>query len=334
MRQQVEFNAEKEKLQVREQELELRTRLEQKEPNTAKPWQIPYNELGFQDVIGEGGFGQVFRATWCGTTVAVKVLKQKGSGHRGHLGDLIQRGLKDALSATAAPRISADMINRFSQEVTILRSLHHPNLVMFLGASIAPRLCMVSEYMEGGSLYELLYKKKRIPSSRRRLVLALDIAKALAYLHSMQPQIVHRDLKSPNILLEEHGDHAKVGDVGLARVRALSGEKMMGAAGTYPWMAPEMLAGHSYTEKADVYSYGIVLSEICSGVLPFPGLSSSEVRTRVCKNGERPPLPDTLAPQWVSLIHACWSQNDTKRPSFIEVIDTLQEIGSSRKGVN
>lgn len=268
LRQQVEINAEKEKLQFREQEFELRTRLEQMKPTTVKPWQITYSDLVFQDVIGEGGFGQVFRATWRGTTVAVKVLKQRGTGHRGLAGDPIPRGPNDG---SAVPRLSSDMIDRFSQEVSILRSLHHPNLVLFLGASVAPRLCMVSEFMEGGSLYELLYKKKRVPDPKRRLVLALDIAKALAYLHSMQPQIVHRDLKSPNILLEEHGDHAKVGDVGLARVRGLSGEKMTGAAGTYPWMAPEMLAGRSYTEKADVYSYGIVLSEMCSGTLPFPG---------------------------------------------------------------
>ena len=330
VRLQVEMNAEKEKLHLREQEFEVRTRLEQMKPTTAKPWQINYSDLVFQDVIGEGGFGQVFRATWRGTTVAVKILKQRSSRHRLLAGILRPKSPDDALNG-AAPRLSPDMIDRFSQEVTILRSLHHPNLVMFMGASVAPRLCMVSEYMEGGSLYELLYKKKKVPDPKRRLVLALDIAKALAYLHNMQPQIVHRDLKSPNILLEEHGDHAKVGDVGLARVRALSGEKMTGAAGTYPWMAPEMLAGRSYTEKADVYSYGIVLAEMCSGTLPFPGLSASEVREHVCTKGERPPLPDTLTPQWTSLVHACWSQADTKRPSFIEVINLLQEIGSSRK---
>ena len=330
-RQQVEINAEKEKLQHREQEFELRTRLEQMRPATVKPWEITYSDLVFEDVIGEGGFGQVFRATWRGTTVAVKVLKQR-TGHRSHAAGALQRGgMSDGPYGNGATRLSADMVNRFSQEVSILRSLHHPNLVLFLGASVAPRLCMVSEYMEGGSLYELLYKKKRLPDPRRRLVLALDIAKALAYLHSMQPQIVHRDLKSPNILLEEHGHHAKVGDVGLARVRSLSGEKMFGAAGTYPWMAPEMLAGRSYTEKADVYSYAIVLSEMCSGALPFHGLSASEVRTRVCTNGERPPLPDTLTPQWTSLIHACWSQDDAERPSFIEVINVLKEIKSSRR---
>ena len=76
---------------------------------------------------------------------------------------------------------------------------------------------------------------------------------------------------------------------------------MNGIAGTYAWMAPEMLSGKSYTEKVDVYSYGIVLSELCTGSLPFQSLSAADVRARVCAKGERPALPETLRPSSYNL---------------------------------
>ena len=263
-------------------------------------------ELGKK--IGEGGFGEVYCAKWRGTTVAVKVLKHKGD------------------SSFFTP----DEASRFSKEVSILRALNHPNLVLFLGACLTPRLCMISEYMFGGSLYDLLYKKKKIPDHNRRCALSLDVAKAMAYLHNSKPAIVHRDLKSLNILLDEKGEHAKVCDVGLARPKRDSDEggdgTLVGAVGTYSWMPPEMLKNQPYTEKADVYSYGLVLYEICTGKLPFAGMTPQEISVRVAIRDERPPLPSSLNSKWKDIIIACWTTDYTKRPSFIEIINMLTPL--------
>jgi len=265
-------------------------------------WQINYDELELEQKIGEGGFGEVYRAKWRGTTVAVKALKHKGP----------------------SSQFTADEAERYKREVSILRALNHPNLVLFLGACLTPRLCMISEFMFGGSLYDLLYKKKKVPDHTKRCVLALDIAKAMAFLHNHKPPIVHRDLKSLNILLDEKGEHAKVGDVGLA-VGNNKGE-LKGAVGTYSWMPPEMMKGQAYTEKADVYSYGLVLYEMCTGKLPFAGMPPQQISLRVAVYNERPPLPSSLNSKWKDLITNCWNADDAKRPSFIAIIDVLGAI--------
>jgi len=285
------------KLQKKAQELAKAQRDSLKKDN--ENWQINYKELTLEQKIGEGGFGEVYRAKWRGTTVAVKTLKHKGpSSH-----------------------FSPEEAERYKREVSILRALNHPNLVLFLGACLEPKLCMVSEFMFGGSLFDLLYKKKKIPDHSKRCVLALDIAKAMAFLHNHNPPIVHRDLKSLNILLDEKGEHAKVGDVGLA-VGIGKGE-LKGAVGTYSWMPPEMMKGQPYNEKADVYSYGLVLYEMVTGKLPFSGMPPQQISLRVAVYNERPPLPSSVNSKWKDLITACWGAEDTKRPSFIAIIDIL-----------
>jgi len=288
-------------LQRKAQEL-AKAKLDSLKKDTAN-WQINYEELQLEQKIGEGGFGEVYRAKWRGTVVAVKTLKHKGpSSH-----------------------FTAEEAERYKREVSILRALNHPNLVLFLGACLEPKLCMISEFMFGGSLYDLLYKKKKVPDHSKRCVLALDIAKAMAFLHNHKPPIVHRDLKSMNILLDEKGEHAKVGDVGLAVGIGGKGE-LKGAVGTYSWMPPEMMKGQPYTEKADVYSYGLVLYEMVTGKLPFAGMPPQQISLRVAVYNERPPLPSSVNSKWRDLITACWGADDTKRPSFIAILDVLSAL--------
>eukprot|EP00727_Mastigamoeba_balamuthi_P008697 m51a1_g445 putative protein kinase (1022) ;mRNA; f:107863-111800 len=279
-------------------------RKDEAESSDTPVWMIDYKDLEFEQKIGEGGFGDVYRAKWHGTTVAVKTLK----GPHGH-GD------------TLNPK----EVEKFSKEVTILRALHHPQLVLFIGACLTPRLCMISEYMVGGSLYDLLYKKKMLPSPEKRKQLSLDIARAMAYLHQSTPTVIHRDLKSPNILLDEKAEHAKVCDVGLAKVKETS-QVMTGAVGTFYWMPPEMLRGHSYNEKVDVYSFGLVVYEICVAKVPFMGMSPQQIKTRVGQQNERPQLPTSVPSKWRDLIQACWDADDTKRPPFIDIIETLTSL--------
>ncbi|KAH3732570.1 protein kinase [Pelomyxa schiedti] len=297
----LELEKKQEELKRKERHLEAQRRLDHLK-NERPNWQIDFSELELQDQIGEGGFGRVFRGRWRGTEVAVKTLKG---------GD------------TASPQ----EIAIFSKEVSILRSLHHPQLVLFLGASIAPVLAMVSEFMVGGSLFDLLYKKRIIPSPQQRQTFALDMAKAMAYLHNSKPPIIHRDLKSANILLDEKGEHCKVCDVGLARVKS-ENAVLTGAVGTFAWMPPEMIGGQEYDERADVYSYGLILYELVSGKVPFSGLTKEQITQKILVSDERPPLPSGLTAKWRDLITACWATKMALRPPFIATIDLLPTINS------
>ena len=298
IQQQMHMQAQQANLVRKARELEARSKLEELKSETPN-WQIAYEELELESKIGEGGFGEVFRGKWRGTTVAVKTLKGGG------------------------PTLNPKEVEKFSKEVSILRALHHPNLVLFLGACLSPTLCMVSEFMFGGSLYELLYKKKRVPDAQKRLNLVLDIARAMAYLHNCKPAIIHRDLKSLNILLDEKGDHAKVCDVGLARLKGSEEQTITGAVGTFSWMPPEMMKNLPYTEKVDVYSFGLVVYEIVTGKLPFAGLPPAQVSLRVAVHDERPQFPQLTPRNWKDLIVTCWQTDDKKRPSFIDIIGVL-----------
>ncbi|CAN0264517.1 unnamed protein product, partial [Scytosiphon promiscuus] len=117
---------------------------------------------------------------------------------------------------------------------------------------------------------DLPFKKKR--------QMMLDVATGMQYLHGQNPVIIHRDLKSLNVLIDENWV-TKVTDFGLSRFKATSvSEKMTGQAGTYHWMAPEVINSQHYTEKADVFSYGIILWEIFTRAIPYGGMQPVQVR--------------------------------------------------------
>lgn len=149
-----------------------------------------------------------------------------------------------------------------------MESLRHPNIVLFYGACVKyPDLALVLEFCERKSLMNLLADKS-VPLSwmdKRRI--ALEIARGMNYLHSFQPPIIHRDLKSLNVLIDEHL-RAKIGDFGWTRPKA---DKMTAKIGTFQWMAPEVITSESYSEKADVYSFGIILWEIATREPPYRG---------------------------------------------------------------
>ena len=142
-----------------------------------------------------------------------------------------------------------------------MEALRHPNIVMFLGACTkAPHFAIVLEYCQGGTLWSLLQQKNtELPWEHRRQ-LALDTAQAMNYLHQRKTPILHRDLKSLNLLLDEKG-RIRLADFGWTKGLQ---NYMTGKIGTYQWMAPEVISAFQYTEKADIYSFGIILWEIAS----------------------------------------------------------------------
>lgn len=257
-------------------------------------WQIPLDQLIMGEKIGRGAFGEVVRAVYQGTDVAVKRM-------------------------SSSNQAAAD----FVREVQLLIKLRHPHVVLFMGAAVTPNeLCIVMEFASRGSLWAVLHGRQRTECTpRRRLQWAAETAKGMAYLHSRTPPIVHRDLKSGNLLVDEDW-HVKVSDFGLARTK--SADPARSQVGTYAWMAPELLEQRPYDERVDVYSFAIVLWELLTGVEPFKGLHPMQIM-RAVDRGERPPVPPSpeCPPDYVALMQACWSKEPERRPTFRDCLQRL-----------
>ncbi|EFN54023.1 hypothetical protein CHLNCDRAFT_136066 [Chlorella variabilis] len=194
----------------------------------------------------------------------------------------------------------------FKREIAILRACRDPNIVAFLGASLQiDRTMLVTEYCDGGNLTRNLMAGR----------IALDVARGLTYLHSRR--IIHFDLKSPNILLARDGT-AKISDVGMAKIMAREYSGVTGNVGTLAWAAPEMLLGARCTEKADIYSYGVVLWEICTCMTPIRGQLRDVGVPQECPAEVR------------ELILDCLATNPRKRPSAVEIVDRLRAMPDPR----
>eukprot|EP01006_Ploeotia_vitrea_P022552 TRINITY_DN54962_c0_g1_i1.p1 TRINITY_DN54962_c0_g1~~TRINITY_DN54962_c0_g1_i1.p1 ORF type:complete len:777 (+),score=416.56 TRINITY_DN54962_c0_g1_i1:39-2333(+) len=266
---------------------------------SAQEWAIPFNELDFGKRVGKGSQGEVYRAMWQGTRVAVKKVDTRD--------------------------VPDDVIEEFCQEAIIMRRLRHPNLTLFMGVSMAhPHLCIVTEYVDRGSLFDLLRDETSPLTWTRSLQIAMDIAQAMNYLHKYDPPILHRDLKSLNILIDGNW-RAKVADFGMTRFQD---EGTMTQCGSPLWMAPEMIRNDPYDEKADVYSFGIVLWELYTRRIPYRRrqLNPSILVVKVVREDLRPHIPSQCPASYKMLMQMCWDPKPTKRPSFRQVIRILQSF--------
>ncbi|GJW79068.1 serine/threonine-protein kinase CTR1 [Tanacetum coccineum] len=263
---------------------------------------IPWSDMVLKERIGAGSFGIVHRADWNGSDVAVKILLEQD--------------------------FHPERLNEFLQEVAIMRRLRHPNIVLFMGAvTQPPNLSIVTEYLSRGSLYRLLHKPgaKEALDERRRLSMAYDVAKGMNYLHRRNPPIVHRDLKSPNLLVDRKYT-VKVCDFGLSRLKANTFLSSKTAAGTPEWMAPEVLRDEPSNEKSDVYSFGVILWELATLQQPWGNLNPAQVVAAVGFKCKRLEIPRDVNPQVAALIEACWANEPWKRPSFSAIMDTLRPL--------
>ncbi|OMO80028.1 hypothetical protein CCACVL1_13213 [Corchorus capsularis] len=260
-------------------------------------WEIDPRQLKFENKVASGSYGDLYKGTYCSQEVAIKVLKPE--------------------------RINNDLQKEFAQEVFIMRKVRHKNVVQFIGACTkAPSLCIVTEFMSGGSVYDYLHKQKGVFKLPSLLKVAIDISKGMNYLH--QNNIIHRDLKAANLLMDEN-EVVKVADFGVARVKAQSGV-MTAETGTYRWMAPEVIEHKPYDHKADVFSFGIVLWELLTGKLPYDYLTPLQAAVGVVQKGLRPTIPKNTNPKLADLLVRCWQQDPTQRPDFSEIIEILQQI--------
>ncbi|XP_051123643.1 serine/threonine-protein kinase EDR1 isoform X2 [Andrographis paniculata] len=262
--------------------------------------EIAWEDLDLGERIGLGSYGEVYLADLNGTEVAVKkFLDQDFSG--------------------AA-------LDEFKREVRIMRRLRHPNVVLFMGAvTRPPNLSIITEYLPRGSLYRIIHRPHCQIDEKRRIKMALDVANGMNCLHTSIPTIVHRDLKSPNLLVDNNWN-VKVGDFGLSRLKHNTFLSSKSTAGTPEWMAPEVLRNEPSNEKCDVYSFGVILWELATLKLPWSGMNPMQVVGAVGFQNRRLDIPKEVDPLVARIIWECWQMDPNLRPSFAQLSVALQPL--------
>ncbi|KAJ0253063.1 Uncharacterized protein HA466_0121570 [Hirschfeldia incana] len=263
-------------------------------------YEILWEDLTIGEQIGQGSCGTVYHGLWFGSDVAVKVFSKQ--------------------------EYSEEIITSFRQEVSLMKRLRHPNVLLFMGAVTSPqRLCIVTEFLPRGSLFRLLQRNTSKLDWRRRIHMASDIARGMNYLHHCSPPIIHRDLKSSNLLVDRNWT-VKVADFGLSRIKHETYLTTKTGRGTPQWMAPEVLRNEAADEKSDVYSFGVVLWELVTEKIPWENLNAMQVIGAVGFMNQRLEVPKDVDPQWISLMESCWHSEPQCRPTFQQVMEKLREL--------
>ncbi|XP_072041377.1 uncharacterized protein [Amphiura filiformis] len=255
---------------------------------------VKRSALTFGTVLGVGGFGTVYQATWKQSLwkrqeVAVKKLH---------------------------------IVN--PSEVEIMSKLDHPNIVKLLAVvDESPDYFLIMELCTCGSLRSFLdqRKGKRLPLDQL-CDLAKQAALPLKYLREMK--ILHKDVKSPNYLIAD-GNVLKLTDFGISKNLK---ETMSNAtqSASYPWMAPELMKDLKLSPTYDIHSYGVVVWELLTLEVPFQGLEPQVVVMRVCRDDERPPIPLDCPPPIADLLKKCWELDWRKRPSIDDILSAISDI--------
>lgn len=263
-------------------------------------YEILWEDLTIGEQIGQGSCGTVYHGLWYGSDVAIKVFSKQ--------------------------EYSDDVILSFRQEVSLMKRLRHPNVLLFMGAVTSPqRLCIVTEFLPRGSLFRLLQRNTSRLDWRRRVLMALDIAQGMNYLHHFNPPIIHRDLKSSNLLVDRNWT-VKVGDFGLSRLKHETYLTTKTGKGTPQWMAPEVLRNEPSDEKSDVYSYGVILWELATEKIPWDNLNTMQVIGAVGFMNQRLDIPKEVDLRWASIIESCWHSDPRSRPTFQELLGKFKDI--------
>lgn len=261
-------------------------------------------------MIGVGGFGKVYRGFWQKHEVAVKAARQ---------------------DPDEEPSVTLENVR---QEAKLFWLLKHENIVQLEGVCLKmPNMCLVMEYARGGSLNRVLSGRKIRPDVL--VDWAIQIARGMDYLHNKAPiSLIHRDLKSSNVLLSEPIENddlqyktLKITDFGLAR--EVYKTTRMSAAGTYAWMAPEVIKKSTFSKASDVWSYGVLLWELLTGETPYKGIDALAVAYGVAVNKLTLPIPSTCPQPWRFLMEACWASDSHSRPGFAEILVALDEVRSA-----
>ena len=260
---------------------------------------ITESELVYQEYLGSGGSGDVYKATWKSADGDVEV---------------------------AAKKIPKDpyITEEVNSEIEILKKFDHENVIKYYGhLETNDHIIIVTEFAAKGSLHAYLKTRSRLHSSKIRKW-ALEAARAIEYLRKRR--VIHRDVKSHNFLITADGT-LKICDFGLAKHLSRT-RKTSTQSGTYSWLAPEVF-DNILSPKADVFAYGIVLWELITCDIPYEGRPVQWVIFRVVTQGLRPTIPDHCPPGYKALMEECWDAERNNRPDIENVVKRLEDTNDS-----
>ena len=288
---------------------------------------IDFSDIELLRTIGEGSYGLVWLGRYLQTSVAVKVLTHDTKASAGWNPD--QPPSDGALMA-------------LQKEASIMASLRHPNCVQYLGCCIDPP-ALVMEFCSRRSVDKILQEARNDPRAAKSLDwvhllgIAADAAKGMLYLHTRSPPIIHRDLKSPNLLVDALW-HVKISDFNLSRAMEQESFSTSLAITNPRWLAPEILRGEHGGRAADVYSFGVVLWELMSWRLPWGEEANPFSIINGVLNGKQLVIPGPgdlqggmlpMYDRYVALIRDCWSMEATDRPTMAHVASELRSMLST-----
>uniref|UniRef100_A0A4W3HZD9 Tyrosine-protein kinase n=1 Tax=Callorhinchus milii TaxID=7868 RepID=A0A4W3HZD9_CALMI len=265
-------------------------------------WEIPRESLKLTKKLGAGQFGEVWMGIYKNDTkVAVKTLKE------------------GSMSPEA-----------FLAEANIMKTLRHDKLVQLYAVVTKEPIYIVAEYMMKGSLLDFLKTDEGLKVQLPKLIdMSAQIAEGMAYIE--QKNYIHRDLRAANILVSEALD-CKIADFGLARVIDNEYTAREGAKFPIKWTAPEAINYGTFTIKSDVWSFGILLTEIVTyGRIPYPGMSNPEV-IRNLDRDYRMPCPDNCPEELYDIMDICWKKGPEERPTFEYLQAFLEDFYISTEG--
>ncbi|KAF4668948.1 protein kinase kinase kinase [Perkinsus olseni] len=284
------------------------------EDDDDEPWEVDLADLEYGPMLGSGAAADVFRGTWREADVAIKNI------------------------TWAKARETEEKVAEFKRELDILVNLRHPNLMLFMGAFTKSRpLRLVTELCDGGALSSILYNGPDIEMTwQQKRKICFDTAKGIYYLHTNHPLIIHRDLKSQNLLLAHpfKGPMSvpivKIADFGIALMKhgpdsAQGSSGTQDAGGTWAWMAPEVLSEDRCDHQVDIYSFAICMYEIITRSRPYsdqPNLSPIAIAINV-STGMRPDLglvPEDCPSLLRELMIDCWHGEPSVRPIAEKVV--------------
>eukprot|EP00928_Gymnodinium_smaydae_P028033 TRINITY_DN21495_c0_g1_i1.p1 TRINITY_DN21495_c0_g1~~TRINITY_DN21495_c0_g1_i1.p1 ORF type:complete len:1748 (-),score=251.72 TRINITY_DN21495_c0_g1_i1:65-5308(-) len=269
--------------------------------------QIDFSMLQQGECLGSGGFGAVYRGTLNGREVAIKKLYCEDAG-----------------------QVSALQLEELEKEIAALRSLQHPRLVAFIGACLMPpNLCIITEFMPNGSLHHLLHKVKQPLILAQQAKLALHVCEGVVYLHVQRPPVVHRDLKSLNIVLDFELN-AKLCDFGLTQEMEKThiSLKEGGNGGSPRYMAPECYDSKGkITEKVDVWALGCIMIECFGGPLPYDDcVNIQQIVAKVLIERQMPYVPHHLPTGVRGIVEDCFDFDAARRTSAQDALARLRQL--------
>jgi len=266
-------------------------------------------ELHFGEPLGSGGFGTVYRGTLRGEEVAIK-----------------------RLHPTQGGGVTAGQLAEFQKEVGHLRALRHPRLVRFIGVALElPMVCIVTELAVGGSLHALLHVRRAALPEAHRWSIVLEVVEGVAFLHSLRPPCVHRDLKSANVILDAEL-RAKLCDFGLAEPMDKTHISRRDTEGGSPrYMAPEAFDSRCrITEKVDIWALGCVAVETVLSRQPHEDCSSlQQVAAKLLVRQEGPFATGwtrELHPGAGPLLEPCLAHSEAGRPTAAALLEDLRRL--------